>query len=114
MNRAFALAPSHGGTDGGNVIAVNGTDFGLPDFYPSQLLELHFGSIVCSLGQTMTCEAQNKPCVCNILEHTQELLKFTTPGGIGTDIPVVLKVEQQQTVATTQIVAVSNEVLRSR
>lgn len=91
---AHVLEPNHGGTDGGNVVTLNGTNMGLPSYYPEEMLEVHFGNTVCSTQRTAACENDGVECKCNIVEHQEGLVTFTTPGGIGRGVEVSLVVAE--------------------
>ena len=86
------LAPANGPTDGGTVVELNGTNFGSPTYAPLQTIQVRFGAVVCSAARTEACAAEERECPCDIVSHSNSIVAFSTPGGIGRDVSVVVEV----------------------
>ena len=106
---AFAASPAHGPTDGGTTVTLNGTNFGLPAYLPRQAVQVRFGAqqqpsvggVVCSAQRTQVCTDEGRECPCDVVLHEDGRLSFTTPGGIGKDLAVVVEVVESGTVVAT-------------
>ena len=98
-----AVTPFHGPTNGGTEVVVNGTNYGVPGYAPLQSVQVTFGTLVCSKARSDACVADGRTCPCDVLKHDNGKITFTTPGGIGRDVPVTVQVVEDGTVVAQSV-----------